>query len=723
MHRHDGDITPYQSDHPEPAGHDRADDNLLQVIGRHRWALVLCIAAALAAAVAYLHQATPVYTAVARLHVQQIAPLIMTEHPGAARRDHHLATESQIIRSIPILEKAIREARAGEMKTFGHSEALALPTLLAGVGVEPGAKHELISVWFSSPHPEEATRMVDAILESYTAYQRERRRSLAQDMLAVLHRERDARAAERMRRQREMVEFQSANGTLSLEGDRGNVLLERLAQLADALTMAQRQRIDADAAYAAAEGAARDPDAMQWIIESRQSQASASIDREYGDLRARLHDLEMQLSATRQRMLPGHPLVNSTEQAVEHVRASLEEKQKRFASAYLLALDQQRRAARQAEQATQAAYEEQQRLMLGMNARAAEYANLRADLERLRTAADLVDARIKELSVQADAGALHIAIVEPAHIQAELTQPRRARVLGMGLGLGLVCGTLLALVRDRRDRVLRSGDEMKSLLGTPSLYVIPHIKGRQQARIVQLEPGSEAAEAYRILRTAISYSLRDASPKTLLVTSPERGDGKTTVATNLAIALAQAGHRTILVEADLRKAEMQRIFGFEAEDGLALVLAGQQKLQEAIRPSGIRRLDLLPCGPIPENPAELLNSPAFAATLDALAERYDYILLDSPPVLAVADAHILAPMCAGTLLVLRAGKSDREMSGETCQALLGFGARIVAVVGNDVAARYRRGSYGYYGQPRQANGNGRKQLPAPTHGGMRVKHH
>jgi len=212
---------------------------------------------------------------------------------------------------------------------------------------------------------------------------------------------------------------------------------------------------------------------------------------------------------------------------------------------------------------------------------------------------------------------------------------------------------------------------------------------------VHLEPKSSVAEACRTIRTAVYFGVPNGEAKTILITSPEAGDGKTTVASNLAIAMAQAGQRTLILDGDFRKPTQHRIFEVDNEKGLSSMLAGTHAEDGAIRSGPAAGLDLLPCGPEVPNPAEILSSNAFAEMLKKLSERYDRIIIDSPPVGLVTDAQILAAVCDTTLLVLRAEKSTRKHSQQARDSLLSVGGHVLGAVVNHVSQK--RGRYGYYG--------------------------
>ena len=213
-------------------------------------------------------------------------------------------------------------------------------------------------------------------------------------------------------------------------------------------------------------------------------------------------------------------------------------------------------------------------------------------------------------------------------------------------------------------------------------------------QVVHFKPRSIAAEAYRTLRTSIFFGVPKGGAKTILVTSPAPGDGKTTLVSNLAIATAQAGQGTLVIDADLRKPRQHRVFEIDHEPGLTNVLAGTIRLDKAIQPGPVKGLDLLSCGsPVP-NPSEMLNSDVFAQMLKDLPKCYDRVIVDSPPVLPVADSQIIAASCDVTLLVLRADKSTRRLSQQACDSLVSVGGHLLGAVVNDV--KHKHGRYSYY---------------------------
>jgi capsular exopolysaccharide synthesis family protein len=285
-----------------------------------------------------------------------------------------------------------------------------------------------------------------------------------------------------------------------------------------------------------------------------------------------------------------------------------------------------------------------------------------------------------------------------------------------------MAGAGLALLRDWQDQRVRSADEIVAILGVPVLGAVPSMSKRRalaRGQRLRFAPHSRESEAYRAIRTALLFGAPRNEAMTVLVTSPARQEGKTTLVSNLSIAMAQAGQKTLIIDADLRKPTQHRVFAMNGEgQGLTDVLAGTAVLAETIRPTDIEGLHVLAGGRSVPNPAEILNSRAFTDLFAQLTRQYDRILVDSPPVGDVTDAQILAAFCGVTLLVLRADRSTRIPTQRARDALLTVRARLAGVVVNDVSRRDTRYShYDFYSYPYAdfgANGGQRpvKELPA-----------
>ena len=301
----------------------------------------------------------------------------------------------------------------------------------------------------------------------------------------------------------------------------------------------------------------------------------------------------------------------------------------------------------------------------------------------------------------------------------EAAYPNKALIICAAAMVGLLLGMGLAFAAERMDNSLRTAEEVSLYLQLPLLGFVPtiHRRSGEQAEAKsnpQLQshyaPRSPAAEAYRSIRTGIYFSGGKEKIRRILVTSPAPGDGKTTLATNLAITMAQSNRRTVILDADFRKPQLEKTFGIDNEKGLSNALVGEAQLDEIIYPTPVENLWVIPCGTPPPNPAELLNDDAFAQLLEKLAERFEKIIIDSPPVLAVTDATIAAANVDGVLLVLRSAKNARAAAVKAKQQLLTVGARIIGAVLNDAGSESREYSYYYYYEHDKRREDGRGRL-------------
>jgi len=416
-------------------------------------------------------------------------------------------------------------------------------------------------------------------------------------------------------------------------------------------------------------------------------------------LETELEQLQMQLNDLSRQPAVNALEMNALQTKVKQIENKLAFLYKNFAETQLSIAEQQYEAAKQKQEQITGYFEAQQQEALEFNKQLAEYTILKSDWEQTKKLCDILDDRIKEINITEDTGSLNISVLEPARPADKPSKPPKARYMAIALLLGLVLSGGLALVHDRMDQRLRSVEEISASLGLPILGVVPSMSRREgpavRGKKAHLDSKSIWAETYRTMRTAVLFSATKAKSRTILVTSPEAGDGKTTVVSNLAIAMAQAGQKTLVLEADFRKPVQSKIFGINHSDqGLASVLAGTHELEDVINTTCVPRLDLLACGSEVANPSEVLHSDNFSKVVKYLAKQYDRIIVDSPPVLPVTDAQILASICQMTILVLRAEKSTRKASKQARDALLRVGAKITGVVINDVP---KNGHFGYYG--------------------------
>lgn len=282
--------------------------------------------------------------------------------------------------------------------------------------------------------------------------------------------------------------------------------------------------------------------------------------------------------------------------------------------------------------------------------------------------------------------AIEPRIIDAAELPTSPIEPRPRRNQAIGLAVGLLCGFGLALLLDALDRSLRGPTELVRLTDKPLLAIVPKRKDFADHPLVTAgDAGTNMAEAYRLLRTAVRFVDVGGPIRTVLVTSPSPGDGKTATATNLAIAIAQGGDKVLLVDADLRRSRVPEVMGIPREPGLTSVLIGDATISDAM--VGLtERLFVMPSGPLPPNPSELLGSTRMAQLLSELGREVDVVVLDAPPVVPVTDAQVLAALVDGVIFVSRDGRTGRGAIQEALRRLDLVDAPVVGCVLNGASS-------------------------------------
>lgn len=290
-----------------------------------------------------------------------------------------------------------------------------------------------------------------------------------------------------------------------------------------------------------------------------------------------------------------------------------------------------------------------------------------------------------------------ISVVRQPAVPTSPISPKPLRNIGLGLVLGLLVGFGLALVRELLDTTVKGESDVKAVTEVPVIGGIS-FDGQATKRplIVQNDPHSPRAEAFRQLRTNLQFVDAANHPRSIVVTSSVPGEGKSTSAANLAITLAAAGSTVALVEGDLRRPRVADYMGLEGAVGLTNVLIGQASIEDVLQPWGNGRLQVLACGPIPPNPSELLGSQPMDDALRLLEKRFDYVIIDCPPLLPVTDAAVVSRLAGGSIIVAGSGKINRDQLTRALETLEALDARMLGVLLNMLPTK-GPDSYAYYG--------------------------
>ena len=566
--------------------------------------------------------------------------------------------------------------------------------------ITPVRGTRLVKVVFSTPDPELAARVANMHAKTYREQGIELR-SHAHDETRHFLQEKLAGLKDRVEKSEAALHrYRQDRGIISLE-NRENIVVDRLADLHKRLTEAEADRIGLEAQTRLIHKHAYN--ALPAVIDNRLIQT----------LKLELTRLEGERADLATKVQPGDPVLDQFQARVAQTKRRLQQEIQRTVAGIRSAYT----AAKQKEDELRAKMEQQKTLALGLKDAAVDYAILAREVDTNRQLYDSVLSRFKEMEVTALLRASNVSVIDQAVPPLKPVRPRTALSLLLSAVLGLTGGVGLAFVVERCNNTLRTSQEVEHYLRLPNLGIIPDFVSSARYSSLSSQPASPGAqpldgsaaqagfvlahdpfaittEAYRMLRTTLLVAPAETPPKTFLFTSGMHGEGKTVTVVNTAAVLAQMGVRVLVIDADLRCSACHTVLGVENKAGLAEVLAGRWDPADVIRPTVSEHLFVLSSGSVPLNPAELVGSKQMRAILASLQEQYDYILIDSPPVILASDAMLLSTMVDGVVLVANAQRTPKQVVRAARTRLSCVRAKILGVVLNQLHMRNRE--YAYY---------------------------
>ena len=583
---------------------------------------------------------------------------------------------------------------------------------------------EILEIAYRTKDRSAAVPILEAVVGSYLDFVNETHRSTSRDILQILTQQKDELDRQLRAKEKEMLALQEKEGVLSSEDDKNNVVMTRLVAVNNAYTQASMRRLELEARQqslqkAIARGESIDayliryldrmgPDLVAQSLGLRQNSENYQFQQE--SLRRNGISDQLELQHLMTALGPRHPRVLMLQERIRLMNESLnaerltpEQKAKNqqdLQNLALLLLESDIKEAKIVEADLRNQCQVEKEVALEFNSRRAPFGALEMELKRLRNFYDTLNLRIRQVDLGGDAGAISTQVIEPPQDPLAPVEPNVRRIGVACTLLGVFCGLALCYLFEWWDTSYRGPEDIVQHLGLSVLGHVPRMTHQREGNVFELvmdqAPKSAAAEAFRTMRTALM--LCDSPPKKFTITSPEPGDGKTLILTNLAIAFANSGLRVLLIDADLRRPRLMEIFQFPRTPGLS------QLLQQAdINVAELAKGDVLPSGPNPPNPTELLTGAQFGKVLGWAAERYDRILCDAPPILAVSDCALIGRQLDGALLLVRADKNDRVMTARAHTALRAMNCNVLGVIVNSLFAGdtygyayYRKSSYSYY---------------------------
>jgi polysaccharide biosynthesis transport protein len=661
----------------------------LSVFYRYRYVAVLAFLVVLVAAGLRAYSQTPMYRASVRLliDIEDERSLAMegvsTANNTAYLQDPepYFQTQYRILTGRDLARRAVarihRGSGAGDAVTDGQAG-----DFMSRVSVEPVRASRLVDVLFVSPDPALAATSANVLAEEYVEQNLDLRRQNMERSLEWLAQELARQKTIVEASERAMAQYREDQNALSLE-DRQNIVIARLNQLNDAATRARTNRAQKESLFTRLEklGPKATADSIPEILQNPYIQS----------LKAQLAELERRKALLSERYGDKHPEMLTVNASIQDATRQLNlEISKAVAS-----IRHDYESAMLEETTLASALDEQKTIATDLDRKSVTYTVLQRDAESNRELYQTLLRREKELQVLANSRGNNVRLVERAAVPQAPFSPnlRRAVMLGTIVAFLVAIGLVLGL--DYLDDTIKTPEDI-TRLGLPFLALIPAVRsGRDRPT---LSGHNDFSEAIRSLRTSIALSTRQGG-SIVLVTSAQPLEGKTTTACNLATALAYGGAKVLLIDADMRRPGVHRGFGLDNRCGLSDLLSGQAHLTQAVQRLAEPDLWIMPAGPTPPNPSELLASGRMEALLSQVQQGpFDWVIVDTPPVLAVTDASILTQWVSGVAFVVGSEMTRRRLAERAIETLAAGRPRILGAVLNRVDVSRNRYYYArHYG--------------------------
>lgn len=556
--------------------------------------------------------------------------------------------------------------------------------------VSPIENSRLVDVSVQAKDPAMSARMTNELVSAYINQNLETKLTAAKNAAEWL--------GERINDMRKKVEtaekallhYKEAQDIITdFSSDAENITAQKLAELNTQLIEVESQRVEAETRFRQAISIENTPDMLDSIPEVLSNELIIEVKKMEVVLFTRMSELSRKYGRNHPKMV-----------AIESELADLKKRKGIETRRVINSLKNKYKLVLVREESLKKALARQKAESLSLNKKAVQFGVLQREAESSRYMYEMLIKRFKETSLTEEMKTGNIRIIDTAETPQFPVKPRKKRNLLLAVILGLATGFGLALFLEYLDNTIKLPDEIKEDLNIPYLGAVPAfsqngIPHRMPLDLVTIHsPKSPASESYRGIRTGILFSSADKSPQVIMVTSVSPLEGKTTSAANLSVTLANAESRVLLIDADMRRPRIHKIFEVDRKIGLSSVLVGTESLKDAIVSSPVEGLDILPVGHIPPNPSEIIGSQKMGKLLDALRKKYARIIIDSPPMLAVTDAVVLSQMVDGVLLVIRSGETPRAAIQNSLAQLQTVNAKILGAMLNAVGVG--RDSYYYY---------------------------
>jgi succinoglycan biosynthesis transport protein ExoP len=693
----------------------------VKVLYKRRWTAITAFLVVFVSVTIYTFTATPIYEAKVQILIEKENTNVVTFKEAFEQNqiaDDYYQTQYKILQSRalarrtidsltlwdhPLLKPNDEALTAGRiaMAPFAYvgswfkkekpaevpgadetkQQSRVIDRFLGDLTVSPIRNSRLVDVRFESPSAALSAQVANGLAKAYIE------QSLEFKFLAS--KEASDWLGQRLGEQRRQVEaseqalqrYREQTDAVSLE-DKQNIVVQKLADLNGAVTRAKTERIQKEAAYKQIKGLQNDRnmlDTFPAILSNTFIQQQKS----------EIAELQRQQAQLSEKLGPRHPDMLKISNAIGTAELKLQGE----IAKVVQSVKNEYQAALIQEQNLAGALETQKRDALALNRKGIDYGALQRDAVTNRQIFDSLLQRTKETGISGELKTSNIRVVDQAETPRKPASPNAPTNLLLALFGGSTLAIGLAFFFEYLDNRIKTPEEVKAHLGLSFLGMVPALFDKNLTDpLMHNGVPANFSEAFRAIRTNVLFSSAEEGSKTLVVTSSAPGEGKTLVASNLAVALAQASQRVLIVDADMRKPRVHCVFGHVQEPGLSNVLVGNAKASEAVRNTDVPGLWAMPAGMIPPNPAELLGSKRFKEFVTTLGQHFDWVIIDTPPVMAVTDSVIAGHVAQGVVFVLGAEMTSRHTAQRAVEQLANGKAKFLGAVLNRVDLQH----HGYY---------------------------
>lgn len=702
----------------------------LRVLLKRKWLILLVFAVVVGGTTLWARSQPKVYAAQTSLIIDAKEPRFLDNQIQDVNSDstsaywanrEYIETQTKIITSRAVAQRVVEKLglntdpeflRLTRLPEAQRAEAMqrmdAVSMVQGRIKVEPLKDSRVTLIKIEDSDANRAALLANEVAQAYIDESLSQKLKMTENASKWLDERRDSLNDSARASELALYAFRKQSDMLSTSiDDRANMVSARLSATSNALTEVQLKIAGHRARVAAIRNVqqTKGSDDSMWAEALPAARENLTLQK----LKDRMLSLRTECTELQSRYLSEHPKLMECKDKL----ALVEKDFQRELSNLVVGTEAELREAVEKERNLHALFTEAKNEAFEVEKKKLELDRLKQESDNAKRQYESVFKRLKDIELSGLLRTSNVRVLDPARPNPAPVRPNVPQSILLGIVAGLVAGLGLALLLEFLDSSVTTQLEIEERLGVTFLGFVPSIpdsatQGQSKDLHIHREPKSHIAECTRAVRTNLLFMSPDKPFKRMVVTSSGPQEGKSTTAINLGIAMSQSGQKVLIVDTDMRRPRLHKAFGVANEMGVSSLVVGEGKLEDAIKTTEVPGLYLLPCGPIPPNPAELLHTRAFADLLDMLGTKFDRVILDSPPVGAVADAVVLATQADGVVLVLKAGVTHRDVARRTVRALNDVKAKLFGAVLNDVnLERSRYGDY-YYGYAYRYYGYGEK---------------